>query len=109
MMVQRDFDFASMESVLWNYRFHPQSQTAKAAIPLAVSCFARYLSVVQCSVCMTVLECLNEQLPVDIGAIKRGLLLVENPGRFQVSRPSAGGFGCRPQSARSPCFAPQPD
>ena len=27
---------------------------------------------------------MNEQLPVDIGAIKRGLLLVENPGRFQV-------------------------
>lgn len=40
------------------------------------------LSNVACA--LTVLECLDNQLPVDINAIKRGLLLVENPGRFQV-------------------------
>ena len=33
---------------------------------------------------LAVVECLNLKLPIDIGAIKRGLLLVNNPGRFQV-------------------------
>lgn len=33
---------------------------------------------------LAVIECLNAELPIDIGAIKRGLLLVSNPGRFQV-------------------------
>ena len=53
LMVQRDFDFASMESVQWNYRFHPQSSDGQTVTAfLAVSCFARCLSVVQCRVCI---------------------------------------------------------
>lgn len=50
------------------------------------------------------LECLNEKLPVDIGAIKRGLLLVENPGRFQVlpGRPlTVLDVGHNPHAARA--------
>ncbi len=86
LMVQRDFDFASMESVQWNYRFHPQSSDGQSrnrnSLPFPALRGAYQLSNAACA--LTVLECLNEQLPVDIGAIKRGLLLVENPGRFQV-------------------------
>lgn len=86
LMVQRDFDFASMESVQWNYRFHPQSSDGQSrnrnSLPFPALRGAYQLSNAACA--LTVLECLNNQLPVDIGAIKRGLLLVENPGRFQV-------------------------
>ncbi len=36
------------------------------------------------SCALAAIECLHERLPIDIGAIKRGLLLAENVGRFQV-------------------------
>ena len=47
---------------------------------------------------------MNDKLPVDIGAIKRGLLLVENPGRFQVlpGRPlTVLDVGHNPHAARA--------
>ena len=50
------------------------------------------------------LECLGDRLPVDIAAIKRGLLLVENPGRFQVlpGRPlTVLDVGHNPHAARA--------
>ena len=53
---------------------------------------------------LTAIECLNQRLPVDIGAIKRGLLLAENMGRFQVlpGRPTIVlDVGHNPHAARA--------
>ena len=36
------------------------------------------------SCALTAVECLHEKLPVDLAAIKKGLLLAENTARFQV-------------------------
>ena len=105
-MVQRDFDFASLENIQWNYRFHPQHSDDPArnrnSLPFPALRGAYQLSNAACA--LTVLECLNEKLPVDIGAIKRGLLLVENPGRFQVlpGRPlTVLDVGHNPHAARA--------
>ena len=106
LMVQRDFDFASLENIQWNYRFHPQHSDDPArnrnSLPFPALRGAYQLSNAACA--LTVLECLNEKLPVDIGAIKRGLLLVENPGRFQVlpGRPlTVLDVGHNPHAARA--------
>jgi tetrahydrofolate synthase/dihydrofolate synthase len=105
-MVQRDFDFASLENIQWNYRFHPQHSDDPArnrnSLPFPALRGAYQLPNAACA--LTVLECLNEKLPVDIGAIKRGLLLVENPGRFQVlpGRPlTVLDVGHNPHAARA--------
>lgn len=51
-------------------------------MPFPVLCGAYQLS--SATRALTALECLDDRLPVDIVAIKRDLLLVENPGCFQV-------------------------
>ena len=104
LMVQRDFDLASMESVQWNYPLPsviPDGQSRNRTLPFPALRGAYQLSNAACA--LTVLECLNEQLPVDIGAIKRGLLLVENPGRFQVlpGRPLVVWMSANPHAARA--------
>lgn len=106
LMVQRDFDFSSLENIQWNYRFHPQHSDDPArnrnSLPFPALRGAYQLSNAACA--LTVLECLNGKLPADIGAIKRGLLLVENPGRFQVlpGRPlTVLDVGHNPHAARA--------
>ena len=54
---------------------------------------------------MTALESLRERVPVDMGAIRRGLVEVELPGRFQVlpGRPAVIlDVAHNPQAARAP-------
>ena len=104
-MVQRDSIFL-VRKHQWNYRFHPQYSDDPArnrnSLPFPALRGAYQLSNAACA--LTVLECLNEKLPVDIGAIKRGLLLVENPGRFQVlpGRPlTVLDVGHNPHAARA--------
>ena len=56
------------------------------------------------SVALAVVECLGDRLPIDVGAIKRGLLSAENPGRFQVlpGRPlTVWDVGHNPHAARA--------
>ena len=85
-LIKRDFDFSTLENVQWSYRYHPQNSDGRTrnrnALPFPALRGAYQLSNAACA--LTVLECLCDRLPVDIAAIKRGLLLVENPGRFQV-------------------------
>lgn len=102
LMVQRDFDFSSLENIQWNYRFRPSPARNRNALPFPALRGAYQLPNAACA--LTVLECLNGKLPVDIGAIKRGLLLVENPGRFQVlpGRPlTVLDVGHNPHAARA--------
>lgn len=86
LLIKRDFDFSTLENVQWSYRYHPQNSDGRTrnrnALPFPALRGAYQLSNAACA--LTVLECLCDRLPVDIAAIKRGLLLVENPGRFQV-------------------------
>ena len=83
LLIKRDFDFSTLENVQWSYRYHPQNSDGRTrnrnALPFPA-------------------------LRVDIAAIKRGLLLVENPGRFQVlpGRPlTVLDVGHNPHAARA--------
>lgn len=106
LLIKRDFDFSTLENVQWSYRYHPQNSDGRTrnrnALPFPALRGAYQLSNAACA--LTVLECLGERLPVDIAAIKRGLLLVENPGRFQVlpGRPlTVLDVGHNPHAARA--------
>ena len=106
LLIKRDFDFPTLENVQWSYRYHPQNSDGRTrnrnALPFPALRGAYQLSNAACA--LTVLECLGDRLPVDIAAIKRGLLLVENPGRFQVlpGRPlTVLDVGHNPHAARA--------
>ena len=106
LLIKRDFDFSTLENVQWSYRYHPQNSDGRTrnrnALPFPALRGAYQLSNAACA--LTVLECLCDRLPVDIAAIKRGLLLVENPGRFQVlpGRPlTVLDVGHTPHAARA--------
>ena len=108
LLLGRDFDCHKMEMQQWSYRFHPQESSlytgehARHALPIPVLRGNFQLSNAACA--LTVLECLSERLPLDIGAIKRGLLRVRHPGRFQVlpGRPvTVLDVGHNPHAARA--------
>ena len=106
LLIKRDFDFSTLENMQWSYRYHPQNLDGRTrnrnALPFPALRGAYQLSNAACA--LTVLECLGDRLPVDIAAIKRGLLLVENPGRFQVlpGRPlTVLDVGHNPHAARA--------
>ncbi|PIT12360.1 bifunctional folylpolyglutamate synthase/dihydrofolate synthase [Snodgrassella alvi] len=88
LLLKRDFDYHKLEMQQWSYRFHPQysslytGEHARHALPIPVLRGSFQLNNAACA--LTVLECLSERLPLDIGAIKRGLLRVHHPGRFQI-------------------------
>lgn len=90
LLIKRDFDFSKLEQQQWSFHFHPQSgrlfsdglKRNRNALPIPALRGAYQLNNAACS--LAVIECLNHKLPIDIGSIKRGLLLVSNPGRFQV-------------------------
>ena len=86
LLAKRDFDFSKLEQQQWSFRFHPQHSDGlkrnRNALPIPALRGAYQLGNAACA--LAVVECLNAKLPIDIGAIKRGLLLVSNPGRFQV-------------------------
>ena len=90
LLIKQDFDFSKLEQQQWSFYFHPQAgkgfsdglKRNRNALPIPALRGAYQLSNAACA--LAVIECLNHKLPIDIGAIKRGLLLVNNPGRFQV-------------------------
>lgn len=90
LLIKRDFDFSKLEQQQWSFHFHPQSDRLfsdglkrnRNALPIPALRGAYQLNNAACA--LAVIECLNDKLPIDIGSIKRGLLLVSNPGRFQV-------------------------
>ncbi|QMT32997.1 bifunctional tetrahydrofolate synthase/dihydrofolate synthase [Conchiformibius steedae DSM 2580] len=86
ILAKQDFDHSVLDSLQWSFRFAPAgtglAPRKRHALPtpaLRGSCQIR-----NAACALAAVECLNERLPVDIGAIKRGLLTAENPGRFQV-------------------------
>lgn len=108
LLLGRDFDYHKLEMQQWSYRFHPQNsqlfvgEHARHALPIPALRGNFQLSNAACA--LTVLECLSDRLPLDIGAIKRGLLRVYHPGRFQVlpGRPlTILDVGHNPHAARA--------
>ncbi|WP_373741464.1 bifunctional tetrahydrofolate synthase/dihydrofolate synthase [Neisseria sp.] len=111
LLLGRDFGVTKLENVQWSFHFHPQTagglfsdglKRNRNALPMPALRGAYQTNNAACA--LAVLECLNDKLPVDLGAIKRGLLKVNNPGRFQVlpGRPlTILDVGHNPHAARA--------
>ena len=104
LLIQRDFAYSKLENQQWSFHFHPQNgvQRNRNALPIPTLRGAYQLNNAACA--LAVVECLHHRLPIDIGSIKRGLLLVENAGRFQVlaGRPlTVLDVGHNPHAARA--------
>lgn len=90
LLAQRDFSLTKLDNQQWNFHFTPQDSAGslhiqprnRNALPMPALRGTYQLHNAACA--LTALECLHHKLPVDLGAIKRGLLLAENVGRFQV-------------------------
>ena len=88
LVMETDFDVQQLAQQQWSFRFHPQQSRlfsgsrARHALPIPALRGRFQLSNAACA--LAAVQCLDNQLPVDIGAIKRGLTRVHNPGRFQV-------------------------
>ncbi|WP_041702968.1 bifunctional tetrahydrofolate synthase/dihydrofolate synthase [Pseudogulbenkiania sp. NH8B] len=74
----RDFGFNKLENQ-WSFRM---GEVFRHALPFPA--LRGSYQLVNASTALAVLDCLKEKLPVSIGAVKRGLLEVDWPGRFQV-------------------------
>ncbi|WP_037585833.1 bifunctional tetrahydrofolate synthase/dihydrofolate synthase [Stenoxybacter acetivorans] len=107
LVLGMDFDWVN-SAQQWSYRFHPQhsflfsASRARHALPIPSLRGQFQLNNAACA--LTALECLNHVLPIDIGAIKRGLVRVHNPGRFQIlpRRPlTVLDVGHNPHAARA--------
>lgn len=94
----------------WSFLFHPQNLSGsrrlrehrRHALPMPVLRGHYQLSNAACA--LAAAECLAQRLPVNIGAVKRGLLEAENPARFQVlpGRPTTvWDVGHNPHAARA--------
>ena len=110
LIAKRDFDFVKLENQQWSFRFHPECSSLfsdglkrnRNALPMPALRGGYQLG--NASVALAVVECLGDRLPIDVGAIKRGLLSAENPGRFQVlpGRPlTVWDVGHNPHAARA--------
>lgn len=107
LLIKQDFAFSQFEQQ-WSFQFTPVSGSLKDnprnrnALPLPALRGSYQINNAACA--LAAIECLNAALPVDLGAIKRGLLLVENKGRFQVlaGRPiTVLDVGHNPHAARA--------
>lgn len=108
LLTKQDFSFDKLENQQWSFHFHPQNSQLfsgsrnRNALPIPALRGNYQLSNAACA--LTVVECLNNRLPIDIGSIKRALVLAANPGRFQVlpGRPlTILDVGHNPHAARA--------
>lgn len=110
LLAKQDFSISKLENQQWSFHFHPVSgslnETLNArnrnALPMPALRGAYQLNNAACA--LAAIECLYTRLPVDIGAIKRGLLRAKNKGRFQVlpGRPlTVLDVGHNPHAARA--------
>ena len=75
-----DSDFSCQDKEnQWDFTFKDKARTS---LPLPTLRGAYQIRNASCA--LAAIECLNERIPVDVGAIKRGLLGAKNPGRFQI-------------------------
>jgi dihydrofolate synthase / folylpolyglutamate synthase len=88
LILGRDFAYHQQEVPHWAYSFHSQyskhfiADQQKYILPLPALQGSFQLNNAACA--LTVLTCLQESLPVEIAAIRRGLLRVRHLGRFQL-------------------------
>ncbi len=87
LVFKQDFDFTKLDNQQWSFRFSGKFSGSlktrnRHALPIPALRGSYQLNNASCA--LAAIECLHERLPIDIGAIKRGLLLAENVGRFQV-------------------------
>ncbi len=105
LLAQRDFSHTKLDNQQWLYQLNDNAYLPahkRHALPLPALRGAYQLD--NATLALTAIECLHSRLPVDIGAIKRGLLLAENIGRFQVlpGRPTTVlDVGHNPHAARA--------
>lgn len=89
---KRDFDIAYKDEKQWNFQFQPSENlsgslkqiSTKRRNALPIPALRGDYQLHNAAVSLAVIECLFHRLPVDNGAIRQGLLLAENAGRFQV-------------------------
>lgn len=74
----KDFGISKMENQ-WSFGF---GERKRHALPIPALRGTYQMSNAACA--LAAIECLYSKLPVDIGAIKRGLVEVTHTGRFQV-------------------------
>ncbi|MDO4249215.1 MAG: bifunctional tetrahydrofolate synthase/dihydrofolate synthase [Neisseria sp.] len=105
-----DFAYSKLENQQWSFHFHPRQglgfdtdyRRNRNALPIPALRGNYQIQNAACA--LSAIECLYLILPVDLGAIKRGLLLAANPGRFQVlpGRPlTVLDVGHNPHAARA--------
>ncbi|MDF7676304.1 bifunctional tetrahydrofolate synthase/dihydrofolate synthase [Neisseriaceae bacterium ESL0693] len=88
LSIDHDFCWQKPQPQQWSFQFQPQQgalvneRHACHALPVPVLRGGFQLNNAACA--LAVLECLRQRLPVDLGAIKRGLVRVCHKGRFQV-------------------------
>ncbi|WP_434778969.1 bifunctional tetrahydrofolate synthase/dihydrofolate synthase [Neisseria sp. Ec49-e6-T10] len=73
-----DFSIRTMDNQ-WDFLFKDK---ARHALPIPTMRGTYQIQNASCA--LAAIECLYEQLPVTIGAIKRGLIKASNTGRFQI-------------------------
>ncbi|MBN3860133.1 bifunctional tetrahydrofolate synthase/dihydrofolate synthase [Neisseriaceae bacterium PsAf] len=71
----------------WNFHFKPSHQQhakehRRFALPIPALRGSYQLDNASSALCA--IECLHSKMPVDTGSIKKGLLLVSHPARFQI-------------------------
>lgn len=106
---KQDFDIAYHDEKQWSFQFNPHNNLSgslkekrRNALPLPA--LRGDYQIHNAAVALAVVECLFNRLPVDNGAIRQGLLLAENAGRFQVlaGRPiRVFDVGHNPHAARA--------
>jgi dihydrofolate synthase / folylpolyglutamate synthase len=100
-LISRDFGFSVQDSVQWQY-WSAAGKRSGLPYPALRGPF----QVANAAVSIAALEAVAERLPIDMGALRRGLQEVALPGRFQVlpGRPQVVlDVGHNPHAAR--CLA----
>ena len=86
---KQDFDITYKDEKQWNFQFQPKNNFSgslkdRKRNALPIPALRGDYQVNNAAVALAVVECLFNRLPVDNGAVRQGLLLAENAGRFQV-------------------------
>lgn len=88
LITKQDFSTHIIDEKQWSYKLHPINSSFRLpeknrhSLPTPVLRGTYQINNAACAI--TAIECLNTRLPIDNGAIRKGLLLAINPARFQV-------------------------